>query len=171
MDDSWLRTFRGRMGAFGAHRAPKLGEIPVSIKIGVTSGCFHREHSPRAYEIIDSHLAKLDREPRDFQYQEHESGPDILVYLALGAAGANLAAAVVGLVATVLRARSEGIRRGDHPHDPLRLKLKRTRRDGQFEEEIVLELDSHSTIKQEQVLAALAEAATKLLKDDSPHRS
>lgn len=51
MDREWQETFRNRMRGFEARRAPQPGEAAVSIKVRVASGCFHREHSPRAYEL------------------------------------------------------------------------------------------------------------------------
>lgn len=71
------------MHGFEARRPPKPGEEAVSIKVCVVSGCFHREHSPRAYELIDRGLAK--RSNASFAFEEHESGPEILVYLAVTA--------------------------------------------------------------------------------------
>jgi len=56
VDREWQETFRNRMRGFEARRAPKPGEAAVSIKVRVTSGCFHREHSPRAYQFIDAKL-------------------------------------------------------------------------------------------------------------------
>ena len=46
------------MQGFGQRRRPSPGDIAIWVKIRVTSGCFHREHSPCAYELIDSYLAR-----------------------------------------------------------------------------------------------------------------
>jgi hypothetical protein len=86
MDPGWERTFRDRMRRFGRRQPPAPGEIPLSIKIRVTSGCFHREHSPHAYALIDSYL---EGSATEFEFQEHESGPELLVYLALATGGPN----------------------------------------------------------------------------------
>jgi hypothetical protein len=51
VDREWQETFRNRMRGFEARRAPQPGEAAVSIKVRVALGCFHREHSPRAYEL------------------------------------------------------------------------------------------------------------------------
>ena len=91
-------------------RPPRDGEVPVSIKVRVTSGCFHREHSPHAYDIIDRHLASLEGQESDFAFEEHESGPELLVYLAVAAAGITLAKSTIDLVIAIIKARVDGIR-------------------------------------------------------------
>jgi hypothetical protein len=48
----------------------------------VKFGCFHREHSPRAYEIIDKYLAVNAPKDAPFVFEEHERGPEILLWLA-----------------------------------------------------------------------------------------
>jgi len=55
----------------------------------VTSGCFHREHSPHAYVLIDRDLDGLTRDPA-VSFVEHENGPELLVELALATAGLGL---------------------------------------------------------------------------------
>ncbi len=102
------------MQCFQRDRPPKRNEVPVSIKIRIVSGCFHREHSPRAYEIIDAKLSKLPRNVM-LGFEEHESGPELLVYVAAGVA---LTTSVINLVTAIIKARSEGVK-------------KKTRSDGQ----------------------------------------
>ncbi len=156
------------MREFELVRPPAPGEIAVSIKIGVTSDCFHRDHSPHAYSLIDKELAALDVRSQEFGFEEHESGPEILVYLV---AGASLTSNVVNLILTILKARSEGIRRGDEKRGPLRLKVRRVRRAGPFEEEIVLELDSRDRVDGARIAKALEDAVVKLLADDDAART
>ena len=107
------------MDNFRQKRPPKPGEIPVSIKVRVSSGCFHREHSPRAYDIIDRRLRSIPDDERTFVFEEHESGPEVLVYLAATTAGLVLAKSIVELITAIIKARSDGIRQGDHPEPPL----------------------------------------------------
>ena len=136
-------------------------EVPVSIKVGVTSGCFHREHSPQAYALIDQQLAALEPGEDAFAFEEHESGPEVLAYVSLAGGILGFAASVIALVTAIVQSRAAGIQKGDHPRDPLRLKIRRTRRNGEFEEEVVLELDWHDSVAQDQVEAALTVAAMK----------
>jgi hypothetical protein len=52
--------------------------VPVSLKVRVTSGCFHRQHSPHAYALIDRDIGALTRDPA-LSFVEHENGPELLV--------------------------------------------------------------------------------------------
>jgi hypothetical protein len=78
------------------------GFLPVSIKVRVTSGCFHREHSPHAYRLIDDYLAAADLSEVQCRFEEHESGPELLVYLAVTAAGLGVVKSVVELVSAII---------------------------------------------------------------------
>ncbi len=71
MDPEWQKTFRERMHRFEARPPARPGDVAVSIKLRVVSGCFHREHSPHAYAVIDS---QLDKSPPDSElvFEEHE---------------------------------------------------------------------------------------------------
>lgn len=61
MKTAWPNEFRERMRHFEGRTAPRPGAAAVSIKLRVNSGCFHREHSPQAYEIIDEKLRVLSK--------------------------------------------------------------------------------------------------------------
>lgn len=166
MSEYWKQQFRHRMSNFASRRSPREGEVPVSIKIRVTSGCFHREHSPRAYDLIDRHLASLSRDQVDFAFEEHESGPEILVFLAVTTAGVTLAKSVLDLITAIVKARSEGVQKGDSPRDPLKLIIRRTRRDGEFEEEEVMEFESHDRNLEIEIEEPLNAATSKLLEEE-----
>jgi hypothetical protein len=125
------------MHRFERNRPPKRNEVPVSIKIRIVSGCFHREHSPRAYEIIDSKLAKLSRN-LILGFEEHESGPELLVYVAVATAGVTLAASVINLVTAIIKARSEGVKKGDRPDEPIELIVRRVDDRAGLREETIL---------------------------------
>jgi hypothetical protein len=113
MDENWKHVFADRMRRFESSMPPSGDHIPVSIKLRITSGCFQREHSPHAYSTIDEHLRSLDPQNSNFRFEEHESGPEILVYMAVTAAGLNLAKNVIDLIVTIIKARSEGAKKGD----------------------------------------------------------
>jgi hypothetical protein len=149
MDTYWQEEFRRRIERFGA--ASTEGLVPVSIKIRITSGCFHREHSPEAFRLIDRYLAGADLADVHYQVEEHESGPEILVYLALAAAGLGFAKSIVELVTTIIKARSEGIKKGDRPSDPLELIVRGYRKDGEYFEETVLRIPPHQNITPKQI--------------------
>ena len=114
---------------------PNLARRRSPLDILVLSGCFHREHSARAYELIDADLRKLSPTQTHLVFEEHESGPEILVYVSLVAAGLGLAAQVINLIAAIIKARSEGIKKGDHPSDPLHLIVRRVHDSEGFREE------------------------------------
>ena len=154
------------MSDFAACRPPRECEVPVSIKVRVTSGCFHRGHSPHAYDLIDRNLAAISPDQVNFVFEEHESGPEILVYLAVTTAGITLAKSIIDLITAIVKARSDGIRKGDHPREPLKLIIRRVRRDGEFEEEEVMQFESHGSNLVVKIEEPLNAAATRLLQDE-----
>lgn len=171
MDREWQETFRNRMRGFEARRAPQPGEAAVSIKVRVASGCFHREHSPRAYELIDRSLTKVPGSDGSFAFEEHESGPEILLYLAVTTAGLSLAKSIVDLITAIIKARSEGIKKGDHPSEPLELIVRRVHDAQEFREETVLRIGHKDAVDQAKVEQQLKDALRKLLKDKPPTRT
>jgi hypothetical protein len=143
-------------------------EAAVSIKIRVRSGCFHREHSPQAYAIIDRHLDTLTPEDVDsISFEEHESGPEILVWVAVGTAGLTLAKSIVDLITTIFKARSEGVKQGDRPSEPIELIVRRVSNDDEFREEAILRLGHDRPVNAEEIEAALGRGLEKLLREDN----
>jgi len=133
--------------------------LPVSIKVRVHDGCFHREHSPHAYQIIDDYLAK-SKLP-DTRFEEHESGPELLVYLAVTTAGLTLAKSVVELITTIIKARSEGVKKGDKPSAPLVLIIRGYSKAGDYFEERALEISPHQVVTPKQIEDAIAASPPK----------
>lgn len=164
MDEAWASEFQHRMRSFGAAR-PHDG-ISVSLKVRVTSGCFHREHSPHAYSLIDAHLASMPSEEARFDFLEHESGPEVLVYLAFGTAGMALAKSVIDLLVAIIAARREGVKEGDYPSDPIELIMRRVEHGDAIVEETVLRIGNRDPIDRKQV-EALLDAAIERLAGDS----
>jgi hypothetical protein len=101
MNNEWHRTFRNRMHAFEARHMAPLGTVPVSIKVRVSSGCFHCEHSPRAYTLIDKQMSKLVMHD-EFTFEEHESGPELLVFVAAVTADISLAKSSIDLIVAII---------------------------------------------------------------------
>jgi len=143
------------------------GEVAVSIKVRIRSGCFHRDCSPRAYELIDRRLSKLGLDAQ-FGFEEHESGPEILVYLAITTAGLSLAKSVIDLITTIIKARSEGIKKGDRPSDPVELIVRRVHNRQEFREETVLRVGPKEALDETKIEQQLKDALRKLLKDEPP---
>jgi hypothetical protein len=166
MNTGWPYEFRERMRRFEESKETRPGEAAISIKIRVSSGCFHREHSPCAYELIDHNVRSLATTDTRVVFEEHESGPEILAYVALAAAGLGLAAQVINLITAIIKARSEGIKKGDHPSDPLHLIVRRVHIADDFREEQVLTIGHTDAIDEAMLREQLTAALRKLLKDD-----
>lgn len=160
MSDSWPSQFARRIESFSQ---PFKGPgMPVSVKVRVVGGCFHREDSPHAYRLIDTAL----RHPelgRDIQWHEHESGPELLVWVPFVTAGIAFSAAVVNLIVSILKARSDGIKAGDRPREPLELIVRTSRPGEAVVEEKILRFDPHDAVHAAVVEKALADAARKML--------
>jgi hypothetical protein len=168
MDTAWPYEFRERMRRFEGGRRPRSGEAAVSIKVRVPSGCFHREHSPNAFDFIDQSLKRLAAPETEVVFQEHETGPEVLTYVALTAAGLSLTAAVINLVTAIINARSKGIGKGDHPTAPLHLIVRRVHETQGFHDEQVLTIGPEDAVDQAKIEAHLTAALRKLLKEGSP---
>jgi hypothetical protein len=161
MNTEWEDTFRERMRRFGTRRPRQSGDIAVSVKVRVVSGCFHREHSPHAYAAIDSQLARLSP---DLEFVEHESGPELLVYVAAATAAITLAKSVIDLITAILKARSDGVKKGDKPDAPLEVIVRRVSDGREFQEEIILRKGHSQSINPKDVEKQVNEALQKLLK-------
>jgi hypothetical protein len=165
MDTEWQRTFRRRMTAFEGKRSRAANEVAVSIKIRVASGCFHREHSPQAYELIERHLSKHERLFEEIGFEEHESGPELLIYLAVATAGISLAASVINLIIAIINARTKGIKKGDKPAEPLGLIVRRVDNDREFREETVLRIGHSESIDPKLIEQQVNEALRRLVQE------
>jgi len=109
--------------------------------------------------MIDDYLATcpLDK----MQFMEHESGPEILLWLAAISGGITLTANLINLVTAIIRARSEGIKKGDHPSHPVELVIRQDRKDGEIREEMVLRFGHHEVVESEHIEKALTKTFRK----------
>jgi hypothetical protein len=164
----WPEEFRRRIDTFGNEVAHRPGDTAISIKVRVRSGCFHREHSPIAYSRIDAALGRVPGPERVFRFLEHESGPEVLVYVAAATAGISLAKSVIDLVVAILKARSDGIRKGDRPSHPVELIVRRSDEREHVAEEVVLRLDHSDRIDPSRVERTLRDAVQRLVKGRPP---
>jgi hypothetical protein len=99
---------------------------------------------------------------REFSFIEHESGPELLVYVALGTVGITLAKSVIDLITAIIKARSEGAKKGDRHDYPIEL-IVRGFDDGKFKEEIVLRFDSRDPIDRELIEESLEKKVSAML--------
>jgi hypothetical protein len=148
------------MNGFKSSRHIGTDDVALSVKLRAASGCFHREHSPRAYNLIDSHMT---RSSPDVEFVEHESGPELLVYLAVATAGVTLAKSVIDLIIAIIKSRSEGIKKGDHPSDPIELIIRRADDGREFREEVVLRIGHQDRVDAKAIEEAIDAALAKLL--------
>jgi hypothetical protein len=170
--ESWERTFQDRMHHFAEQHPSRDTRVPVSIKVRVDSGCFDRGCCPHAYEVIDAHVAKLrSRECEDgLTFEQHESGPEILVYLAVATAGLTVAKSVIDLVATIIKARNDGVKMGDRHSQPVELIIRRMTSKGKLREERILRIHSTDEVDDAKI-GKLLSAAAKKIGDDSEEGS
>jgi hypothetical protein len=165
MKSNWHDIFRKRIDTFQRLRSPKQGEVPVSIKVRINFGCFHREHSPRAYQIIDRHLNSISPDECVFEFEEHESGPEILVYVAAATAGITIANSIINLIITIIKARAEGIKKGDKPSAPVEIIVRRVDKQGDFTEEKVLSIKHTDPVKPATIEKHINQALKHLLEN------
>ena len=164
----WEDTFRARLASVTRRRGTAQHGLPVSIKVRVTYGCFHREHSPVAYGIIDRELDRIlqSGEEIDFDLEEHESGPELLVYLALGTAAVTLSKSVIDLVTAIIKARTEGNKKGDRPSESLELIVRSTRSDGEVIDSKVMEFRLGAPADSDQVSKLLTQGIQEIIKEE-----
>jgi hypothetical protein len=163
VDPAWESEFRARMRSFESQRPRRSGEVPVSLKVRVTSGCFHREHSPHAYALIDRHLASVPASQRsELAFVEHESGPELLVYLALATAGVTLAKSVIDLIVAIIKARAEGVKSGDRPSEPVEVIVRRVRDGDKLVEETALRIGHNDLLNRAAIEGRISAALKRL---------
>jgi hypothetical protein len=156
MDTAWQSDFRERMQGFQG--LPDDHSMPVSIKIRITSGCFHRAHSPEAYRLIDDFVLENGGSIPRYQIEEHESGPEILVCLAVTTAGLTFAKSIIDLVTAIIKARSEGIKRGDGQTEPLELIVRGHSKNGEYFEEKILRVPHDQILPAKAIEEALSQS-------------
>jgi hypothetical protein len=131
----WENQFKNRIDDFERKYGDGNG-IAISIKLRVDSGCFHREHSPSAYEIIDREIESLDSIKEKAVLIEHESGPEILVYLSLISGSIVLTAAIINLITAIINAR-----KSDRQDSKINLIVRNFNKNGEIKEEKIITLD------------------------------
>lgn len=133
--------------------------VPVSIKIRVLAGCFCPGCNPHANRIMRQEIEKARRNGEEFEIEEHESGPEILVYLAVVAGALNVSAALVNLITAIIKARSEGQKVGDKPFEGVELIVRGHTNGDDYFEESILHINRPDEISAELVRDALKKRA------------
>jgi hypothetical protein len=143
---------------------PRSDAQPILIKLAV-SDCFHREHSPHAWQIIDEYLGK--HPPDGFRLEKHESGPELLVWVAKGI---GLVKSLFELITTILKARSDGLRKGDKSGSPVEIIVRKIEPDGRVTEERITRFYSREPMDPAATEQAINNAITKLLTQGNDER-
>jgi hypothetical protein len=120
----------------------------ISIKLSPPSGCCCSNCWPETWKIVNQFIypcgpikhegdAVIKKDGNIFVLEQHESGPEILVFLALATASATLAKSVIDLITTIIKGLSS-----EHRKQPQRIKIvKRRLIKGNIEEEKLIEID------------------------------
>ena len=165
----WIDSFRERIVQFEDRHSRELNEVPVSIKVRVDGGCYCRNCCRHAWRIVDRQVSELSKAENRFEIEEHESGPEVIAYVALATAGVTLAKSVIDLVTTVIKARSEGAKSGDTRRESVTLVVRRLKTDDTLAEERTMTFDVHDDVTAEIVRKALLEGCEKIT-DSAPER-
>jgi hypothetical protein len=161
---TWQNQFKNRIDDFENHFNDGTG-VTISIKIRVDSGCFHRECSPHAYAIIDKELTILNPKKEKAVLIEHESGPEILVYLTIVSGSITLTTAIINIVTAIINARKKGIELGDRPNSSINLIIRNFDKKGKIKEEKIFTIDRSSSIDKKIIKDILEKGIKKLLED------
>jgi hypothetical protein len=95
-------------------------------------------------------------------YIEHESGPELLVYLAMATAGVTLAKSVIDLIVAIVKARTQGVKNGDRPNDPVELIVRRAGDGDKFVEEKILRIGHNDPVNRTDIEAHINAAMKRL---------
>ena len=130
-------------------KTPKEYEKYISIKLSplnigcCCSGCLYE-----TWRIINEFIAPcgpvqhegdalIEKDGNKFVLEQHESGPEIIVFLALATASLTLAKSIIDLISVTIKGLSN-----EHKKHPSRIKIsKRQLINGKVHEENLIEID------------------------------
>ena len=158
----WEKEFSSRVNSFEAKIPQRVEGQTLSIKL-YGSGCFHREHSPHAYRMIDKYLNSHPLKDDKVELIEHESGPELLVYLALGTAAILLSKSILDLIITIVKSRQEGIKHGDRHQTVFEIRVRGFDKNGNIKEERIFKFDSLDAVERDIIEKTLQSAINKFL--------
>jgi hypothetical protein len=158
VNDWWMNSF-SMLHRRRTHRTELPGEVPVWMKIRIDPN--QEEHA-----IIDRYLEKLAPADADFEFEKHESGPEVLVYLNLAAIFVTLATPVFGLIKTIIKARLETRKKREMPFEPVELIVRRIDEGHRRTEEIILRFGQRDASDETAIDQKLTEALREIAKDN-----
>lgn len=161
MITNWQNGIPRKRTILGKH---KSGDgLPIEIKFQAQYDCFQRSYSPFAYELIGKYLLSLPPDTEYFIFEEHESGPEIIIFLAFGTAVLSLSKSIIDLVTTIINSRSKGIEKGDKSNYFINLIVRRKISNKKIDEEIALIITTNDPINSIEIEKNLNKALNKLL--------
>ncbi len=89
---------------------------------------------------------------------EHESGPELLLYLTVTTGALSLAKSVIELITEIFKARAAGIKKGDRRRDPLVLIVRRMDEKNEYHEDEILRIDHTDAVDPDVIEKALTAA-------------
>jgi len=134
----------------------RMHTLPITIKIRAEKGCFCRSHSKETNRLIDE-IIEQDHN-HELNYNEHESGPEIIAWLALGTAGLTVTKSLIDLITAIINACKNGRKKGDDHEGKLLLIVRDTHRTENSTEEIVLEIYDNDMIDSAKIKKQLNQA-------------
>ena len=128
MEDKLLKSIDR---AIALLKTPKEYEKYISIKLSPPSGCCCSHCWPETWQIINQTIAPcgpikhegdalIKKDGNTFILEQHESGPEIVIYLALATASATLIKSVIDLITAIIKGLS-----GEHRKQPPRIKISK----------------------------------------------
>ena len=131
-----------------------MEKTQITIKIRTEKGCFCPSHSPEAHSVIEE-WQRSNMGVNDIIIHEHESGPEIIAWLALGTAGLTVTKSVIDLITSIINACKRGKEKGNNLHGKLLLIVRDTYRTETSTEEIVWEIYDKDIVTNEKVRKAI----------------
>lgn len=129
-------------------RTPTDFEKYISIKLSPPSGCCCSNCWPETWQMVNKTImpygpikhegdALIGKDGNAFVLEQHESGPEILIYLAAATPSLPLVKSVIELITTIIKSLTN-----EHRKQPPRIKVsKRQLIKGKIEEEYLVEID------------------------------
>jgi hypothetical protein len=133
--DDWRLNSHNMLHRLQARRTHHRGDVPIWMKIRI-------DPTMPEHAIIDRYLENLAPADKDFEFEKHESGPELMAYLA---AGAGLASAVIGLITAIIVARSQTHKRQELPEKPIELIVRRFDEEHGVTDEIIVRFGKTET--------------------------
>jgi hypothetical protein len=164
----WQKEIKQRLERF--NHGDRNQVLAVSIKVRVKSNCFCYGHSGQSQSMIDRHRGREG--PGHWEYEEHESGPEWLLYLALTAAGLGIAEkslgivkSVIDLVAIAVKTHREERTKRDQRPEPLSIVVRGFGPEGAFFEKPVIEIDCEDPPGDEAIKESLADVIQQIAEE------